>query len=77
MDMSLLDCVAGQLGVFISDLRLCCPLLALFKLLEIDDNRFPVKEWNEALSYITRDSCSFTDVPEAKEFTRKLIRRWC
>lgn len=77
MDMSLLDCVADQLGVFISDLRLCCPLLALFKLLEIDDNRFPVKEWNEALSYITRDSCSFMDVPEAKEFTRKLIRRWC
>lgn len=77
MDMSLLDCVAGQLGIFISDLRLCCPLLALFKLLEIDDNRFPVKEWNEALSYITRDSCSFMDVPEAKEFTRKLIRRWC
>lgn len=77
MDMSLLDCVAGQLGVFISDLRLCCPLLALFKLLEIDDNLFPVKEWNEALSYITRDSCSFMDVPEAKEFTRKLIRRWC
>ena len=76
MNMSLLDCLAGQSGVFISDLRLCCPLLALFKLLEIEDDRFLVSEWNEALSYISGDSCSFMDVTEAKEFTRKLIRRW-
>lgn len=76
MKIELLDYLADRLGVFISDLRFVFTLFALSLLLEIENYRFPVEEWNRALTYLTGRPCAFSDVPEAKKYTQSLIRRW-
>lgn len=76
MKIDLLDYLAERLGVFISDLRLGFTQPALFVLLEIENRRFPVEEWNRALTYLTGRPCAFSYVIEAKKFAQSLIRRW-
>ncbi|MDL2225556.1 hypothetical protein LJC20_05100 [Eubacteriales bacterium OttesenSCG-928-M02] len=69
MEVSLLDYVAGMLGVYISDLKI--PVFqhrALYVLSGIREKRFPMKEWNTALSYIFRCPCELTTFDEVRQF---------
>lgn len=72
----LLTTIARRLGVSIPDLRDWCPLLSLQALLEIENDLFPVEEWNRALDYLLGSTFAFSCVYEAKAYTKTVIRRW-
>lgn len=58
---------------YISDLRIIrpnqniCTLIAL-----IPDKKYPLSEWNEAISYISGRKLNFSSVKEAKHFFHTL-----
>lgn len=72
----LLTTIARRLGVSLPDLRDWYPLLSLQALLEINNDTFPVEEWNRALAYLLGKPCAFSYVFEAKAYTKMVIRRW-
>ena len=70
-----LDILAKKQGCFVSDLRLN-PInrrAALADLLLLDDSAFLLKEWKEAVYYLTRTTRIFEDVSLIKRYIRMYL----
>ena len=70
-----LDILAKKQGCFVSDLRLN-PMnrsAALEDLLLLDDSAFRLKEWKEAVYYLTRTTRIFDDVSLVKRYIRMYL----
>ena len=70
-----LDILAKKQGCFVSDLRLN-PMnrrAALEDLLLLDDSAFLLKEWKEAVYYLTRTTRIFEDVSLIKRYIRMYL----
>lgn len=70
-----LDILAKKQGCFVSDLRLN-PMnrrAALVDLLLLDDSAFRLKEWKEAVYYLTRTTRIFDDVSLVKRYIRMYL----
>lgn len=70
-----LDILAKKQGCFVSDLRLN-PVnrrAALTDLLLLDDSAFRLKEWKEAVYYLTRTTRIFDDVSLVKRYIRMYL----
>ena len=66
----ILDILAARRGCFISDLNLS-PILrraALADLCRMEENAYPLSQWQDAVRYLTGDERDFTSVKEIKEF---------
>lgn len=68
--VTLLDYLAGKLGcVYLSDLpryRDTADMRAL--LLNISEQEYSLRDWNDALSYLFKKSLEYSSVSEAKEY---------
>ena len=65
-----LDILAARRRCFISDLNLS-PILrraALADLCRMEENAYPLSQWQDAVRYLTGDERDFTSVKEIKEF---------
>ena len=72
-ELHLLDILAARHGCFISDLNLS-PILrraALLDLCRMDENSYPLSQWQDAVRYLTGDERDFASVKEIKEFILK------
>ena len=70
-----LDILAKKQGCFVSDLRLN-PInrrAALADLLLLDDSALLLKEWKEAVYYLTRTTRIFEDVSLVKRYIRMYL----
>lgn len=68
--LHLLDILAARHGCFISDLNLT-PFLrraALSDLCGMDENGYPLSQWQDAVRYLTGDERDFASVKEVKDF---------
>lgn len=75
-DRHLLDVLAKRRGCFISDLCLI-PMLrraALFDMLKMDADSYPLRQWHDAVRYLTGDERTFESVSEIKDFLRKEVK---
>ena len=70
-----LDILAKKQGCFVSDLRLnpMTRRAALEDLLLLDDSAFRLKEWKEAVYYLTRTTRIFDDVSLVKRYIRMYL----
>lgn len=69
-ELHLLDILAARSGCYISDLNLT-PLLrrmALADLCRMEENAYPLSQWQDAVRYLTGDERDFASVKEIKEF---------
>lgn len=58
---------------YISDLHSKALLNAIISCLEdIDENKYPVEQWNLLISYIAACECHFTEISQAKSFIKNL-----
>ena len=74
-ELHLLDILAARHGCFISDLNLS-PILrraALLDLCRMDENSYPLSQWQDAVRYLTGDERDFASVKESKYL---LNRNW-
>ena len=72
-ELHLLDILAARHGCFISDLNLS-PILrraALLDLCRMDENSYPLSEWQDAVRYLTGDERDFASVKEIKAFIKQ------
>ena len=72
-EQHLLDILAARHGCFISDLNLT-PFLrraALSDLCGMDENGYPLSQWQDAVRYLTGDERDFASVKEIKAFIKK------
>ena len=72
-ELHLLDILAARYGCFISDLNLT-PFLrraALSDLCRMDENSYPLSQWQDAVRYLTGDERDFASVKEIKAFIKK------
>lgn len=71
----LLDELAYYAGCsYISDLPLPEHAKNLLSVLDmIDETRYSLGDWNEAVQYITKEKKSFVSVKEAKDFLHKVL----
>ena len=69
-EKGLLEILADKMGCsYLSDLRQECNLPKIQKeLKEICQERFTLREWNDAASYITGNECSFSAPAEARKY---------
>ena len=76
-ELHLLDILAARHGCFISDLNLS-PILrraALLDLCRMDENSYPLSQWQDAVRYLTGDERDFASVKEIKGNTAQKSRR--
>lgn len=69
----LLDILAARHGCFISDLNLS-PILrraALLGLCRMDENSYPLSQWQDTVRYLTGDERDFASVKEIKAFIKQ------
>ena len=69
-ELHLLDILAARHGCFISDLNLT-PFLrraALSDLCGMDENSYPLSQWQDAVRYLTGDERDFASIKEVKDF---------
>ena len=69
-ELHLLDILAARHGCFISDLKLT-PFLrraALSDLCGMDENSYPLSQWQDAVRYLTGDERDFASIKEVKDF---------
>lgn len=69
-ELHILDILAARRRCFISDLNLS-PILrraALADLCWMEENAYPLSQWQDAVRYLTGDERDFTSVKEIKEF---------
>lgn len=69
-ELHLLDILAARHGCFISDLNLT-PFLrraALSDLCGMDENSYPLSQWQDAVRYLTGDERDFASINEVKDF---------
>lgn len=72
-ELHLLDILAARQGCFISGLNLS-PILrraALLELFRMDENSYPLSQWQDAVRYLTGDERDFASVKEIKAFIKK------
>ena len=72
-ELHILDVLAARRGCYISDLNLV-PLLrrmALSDLCRMEENAYPLSQWQEAVRYLTGDEREFASVREIKDFILK------
>lgn len=72
-ELHLLDILAARHGCFISDLNLS-PILrrtALLDLCRMDENSYPLSQWQDAVRYLTGDERDFASVKEIKAFIKQ------
>ena len=69
-ELHLLDILAARHGCFISDLNLS-PILrqaALLDLCRMDENSYPLSQWQDTVRYLTGDERDFASIKEVKDF---------
>lgn len=69
-ELHLLDILAARQGCFISDLNLS-PILrraALLELFRMDENSYPLSQWQDAVRYLTGNERDFASIKEVKDF---------
>ena len=69
-ELHLLDILAARHGCFISDLNLT-PFLrraALSDLCGMDENSYPLSQWQDVVRYLTGDERDFASIKEVKDF---------
>ena len=67
-ELHLLDILAARHGCFISDLNLS-PILrraALLDLCRMDENSYPLSQWQDTVRYLTGDERDFASVKEKR-----------
>ena len=71
--LHLLDVLAARRGCYISDLNLAPFLrrMALSDLRRMEENAYPLYQWQDAVRYLTGDEREFTSVKEIKDFILK------
>lgn len=72
-ELHLLDILAARQGCFISDLNLS-PILrraALLELFRMDENSYPLSQWQDAVRYLTGDERDFASVKEIQAFIKQ------
>lgn len=72
-ELHLLDILAVRQGCFISDLNLS-PILrraALLELFRMDENSYPLSQWQDAVRYLTGNERDFASVKEIKVFIKQ------
>ena len=70
---TLLDILAARHGCFISDLNLS-PILrraALLDLCRMDENSYPLSQWQDTVRYLTGDERDFASVKEIQAFIKQ------
>lgn len=72
-ELHLLDVLATRRGCYISDLNLAPFLrrMALADLCRMEENAYPLSQWQEAVRYLTGDELEFASVKEIKDFILK------
>lgn len=72
-ELHLLDILAARRGCYISDLNLAPFLrrMALSDLYRIEENAYPLSQWQDAVRYLTGDERDFESVQEIKDFILK------
>ena len=72
-ELHLLDILAARYGCFISDLNLS-PILrraALLVLFRMDENSYPLSQWQDTVRYLTGDERDFASVKEIQAFIKQ------
>ena len=72
-ELHLLDILAARYGCFISDLNLS-PILrraALLDLCRMDENSYPLSQWQDTVRYLTGDERDFASVKEIQAFIKQ------
>ena len=72
-ELNLLDILAARHGCFISDLNLS-PILrraALLDLCRMDENSYPLSQWQDTVRYLTGDERDFASVKEIQAFIKQ------
>ena len=72
-ELHLLDILAARYGCFISDLNLS-PILrraALLALCRMDENSYPLSQWQDTVRYLTGDERDFASVKEIQAFIKQ------
>lgn len=72
-ELHILDVLAARRGCYISDLNLTPFLrrMALSDLCRMEENAYPLFQWQDAVRYLTGDERDFASVKEIKEFILK------
>ncbi|MFR0859297.1 MAG: hypothetical protein ACLSIR_06285 [Christensenellales bacterium] len=72
-ELHILDVLAARRGCYISDLNLAPFLrrMALSDLRRMEENAYPLYQWQDAVRYLTGDEREFTSVKEIKDFILK------
>lgn len=69
-ELHLLDILAARRGCFISDLNLS-PILrraALLDLCRMEENKFPLSQWQDSVPYLTGIEKDFTSEKQIRDF---------
>ena len=70
-DASLLEYLKQKIGcLYLSDLPLAQYRAQIIKELESRTSSFPLKEWNDTVSYITKEHISFQTEQEALQYLK-------
>ena len=72
-ELHLLDILAARRGCFISDLNLS-PILrraALLDLCRMEENKFPLSQWQDSVRYLTGIEKDFTSEKQIRDFILK------
>ena len=69
-ELHILDALAARRGCCISDLNLAPFLckMALSDLCRMEENAYPLSQWQEAVRYLTGDERDFASIKEIKAF---------
>lgn len=72
-ELHLLDVLAARRGCYISDLNLAPFLrrMALSDLCRMEENAYPLSQWQDTVRYLTGDEREFASVKEIKDFILK------
>lgn len=72
-ELHLLDILAARRGCYISDLNLAPFLrrMALSDLYRMEENAYPLSQWQDAVLYLTGEERVFESVQEIKDFILK------
>jgi hypothetical protein len=75
-EMHLLDTLAARRGCYISDLEAYSLLrmAAIWDLCRIEENQFPLSQWQDAVHYLTGVEKEFASVREIKAFLQNEVR---
>ena len=74
-ELHLLDILAARHGCFISDLNLS-PILrraAPLDLCRMDENSYPLSQWQDTVRYLTGDERDFASVKEIQAFIKQAM----